>query len=171
MLHTTSLKQAGWIQIPAAAATVAAMLVLPFLVHLIPLAGPVPIGARLLPIFYAPLVAVAFFHPGVALVASLVTPAINYALTGQPAAPIAISLTVELVIFSAVALLVQRRWPRFWLVGPVAYAFARIGSLVLAGVQGTTPWAALPAAWLNGLLVALPGLLILTAISFWLSRR
>ena len=54
MFTATKLKQTRII-VPATIATVAAAFLLPFLVHLLPPVGNVPIGARLLPLFHCPL--------------------------------------------------------------------------------------------------------------------
>ncbi|MDO9128438.1 MAG: hypothetical protein Q7U34_01085 [Anaerolineales bacterium] len=57
MFNFTVLRRRSNLQIPAALVTLGLMWLFPFLVHLIPSIGTVPLGARLLPIFYAPLLA------------------------------------------------------------------------------------------------------------------
>lgn len=59
--------------------TVLAALLLPLLVHLLPSSGGVPLGARLLPIFYAPLLATVFFGPVTSLAAGALAPFANLA--------------------------------------------------------------------------------------------
>src|SRR5687767_7770331 len=103
MLTRSALRQNRLLQIPATLVTLGLMWLIPVLVHLIPPFGDgTPLGVRLLPIFYAPLLAVFLFHPVVAVLASLAMPFINYLLTGMPPFNIAILLTVELVVFSLV---------------------------------------------------------------------
>lgn len=163
MLNTASLKQPKVI-VPATVVTVVATVLLPFLIHLLPSIGNVPMGARLLPLFIAPFVAVVLFHPAVSLVASLVTPLLNHLLTGRPTLEVTALLTVELVIFSLSAALLYRRWPEFWGNAPLSYIVARVGSLIilsLVPLLPVSPWASL----VGSLQVALPGLLLLLLLN------
>ena len=168
MLDTATLKNPRVI-IPATLATVAATLLLPFLVHLLPPSGGVPLGARLLPLFIAPFLAVVLFHPAVALVASLVTPLLNRLLTGQPAWEMSVLLTVELFTFSLAAWLLVRRWPKFWGNAPLAYVIAKAASLLLLSVLPllpVSPWRFFG----SSLQTALPGVLVLLVLNFIVVR-
>ena len=168
MLDTATLKNSRAI-IPATFLTVAATLLLPFLIHLLPPVGGVPMGARLLPLFIAPFLAVVLFHPAVALVASLVTPLLNRLLTGQPAWEMSVLLTVELVTFSLAAWLLVRRWPRFWGNAPLSYVIAKAASLLLLSflpLLPVSPWR----FFFNSLQTALPGLLVLLLLNFIVVR-
>lgn len=159
--------------VSATVVTAALTFALPLLFHLLPASG-VPLGARLLPIFYAPLLAALLFPPVVALSASLIAPFINHALTGNPPLPMAAQLSAELLIFSGVVLASRRRWPRLPLVAPLAYLVAR--AVVFFAPQ---PAAALSGrAWgalLTSLEVALPGLAVLFVLNLivviWQKRR
>ena len=62
MLNTATLKTTRVI-VPATLLTVAATFLLPFFVHLLPPVGGVPMGARLLPLFFAPFLAVRALSP------------------------------------------------------------------------------------------------------------
>lgn len=55
----------------------------PFLIHFIPYQSR-PIGAVLLPMFFAPLLAVIFFRLHVSVLTALLAPALNYFITGMP---------------------------------------------------------------------------------------
>ena len=104
MFTLTVLRRKPILQIPAALVTLGFMWLFPFLVHLIPVSGTVPIGARLLPIFYAPLLAAWLFHPIVGLASSLLMPFINHAFTGMPTFNVAVMTSIELSVFSIVLL-------------------------------------------------------------------
>ena len=91
------------------AAAVAASVAIPFAVHLVP--GGSSIGAAILPIFWAPLLAVVFFGPVPGVAAALVAPVLNHLITGMPPSFVLLPLTVELAIFVGVLLLASRFEP------------------------------------------------------------
>jgi len=68
------------------------------LIHLIP-SGNVPAGAYLLPLFYAPFIAVLFFRLQVGIVVALLSPLCNYLITGNPVPELLGVITIELVAF------------------------------------------------------------------------
>ena len=115
-------------QIPATVVTISLTLLFPFIVHTI--GGPAA-GARWLPLFYAPFIAVVLFHPAVGIVAGLLTPFLNHWLTGAPPWGTAVLLSVELVIFATTSHLLLRRWPRLWMAAPLAYLLALLTAVLL----------------------------------------
>lgn len=156
------------VQIPAAAVTVALTMLLPFIVHSI--GGP-PVGARWLPLFYAPFLAAMMFHPLVSLTAGMITPFLNHIATGSPVLPVAIILSFELAVFSVVAYQFSRRRPAFWGAAPLAYILAKVSSLLFLAIWPgqlvqATPWQFFTTSLMN----AWPGLLVLLAIN-WLAVR
>ena len=167
MLDTKRL-HATKIILPATLLTVAATVLLPLLVHSVPMSG-LPLGARLLPIFIAPLVAVFLFHPVVSVVASLISPYLNQQLTGNPVGPMMPTLTVELSVFSVLCLLLLRHYPKLWFAAPLAYIVAKAAAQVVlktGGLVPTPPWS----GFFPSLVVALPGLIILLVINIVLVR-
>src|SRR3990172_7405742 len=78
-----ALKKNVYVQVPATIVTISLMIALPFLVHLAPPVGGIQMGAIMLPIFYAPLVAIFLFHPAVSIVAAMLAPTINLLVTGR----------------------------------------------------------------------------------------
>lgn len=153
--------------------TVALTFVLPLLFHLLPSSG-IPLGARLLPIFYAPLLAALLFPPVVALSASLIAPLLNHTLTGNPPLPVAAQLSAELLVFTGVVLLLRRRWPQLPVIALLAYVAARV--VVFFAQQPATivsggAWQSLSAS----LQVALPGFVVLLLLNLvavsWQKRR
>ena len=96
-------------------------LLAPWVVHMIPSWDDSPIGAKMLPIFYAPLIAALTGRGQVSVIVALLAPWVNHLLFGMPPRPIAILLNIELVVFSIVAASMASRWSgQAWL-GPVAY--------------------------------------------------
>ncbi len=170
MLNTTALRRNRVLQIPALALTLFAMWLLPVLVHLLPLGNsPVPEGARFLPIFYAPVVAVWFFNPAVALVAGLLMPFINHGLTGLPPLNIAIIMSVELVAFTLLLMFSKSRWPRFWMAAPLAAILCKVFSAMLLFAVPLVPAPPLK-FFVDSVSVAWPGLLVLLTINLILLR-
>src|SRR4051812_28812372 len=100
---------------------IAAAWLAPLLVHLIPWAGPRPIGTYLLPVFWATFIAVYFYGalPGLAI--GLVTPLVNLALTGLPALSSVTAMGMEIVVFVGIAAVLVARWPGFWAAAPLAW--------------------------------------------------
>ena len=119
-----------------AAVLLALAWLVPFLVHLAPWAGARPLGAYLLPMFWATFVAVYFYGAGAGLLTGLFAPAINLLLTGLPAWKFFSVMSLELVIFALVLTWAVRRAPRFWLLAPLGYLVAKTGSTL---VQAATP--------------------------------
>lgn len=159
------LKTDRRIQLPATAVTIGLTLLFPFIVHTI--GGPTA-GARWLPLFYAPFIAVVLFHPAVSLIAGLATPFLNHWLTGAPPWGTAVLLSVELVIFAAACHLLRRRWPRLWVAAPLAYLLAlALASLLLVILPGVLIPAAPGAFFTSTLPQAWPGLLVLLLLN-WL---
>ncbi len=106
-------------------------LLLPFIVHLIPVSGNIPIGARLLPIFYAPLVAVILFRWHVGVIAALFAPTINYLITGSPQLEVAAILTFELTLFVGFVYLLKDIKIVRWFMGPLSYLLAKACSVLV----------------------------------------
>ena len=140
-------------------AALAAGLVLPIVVHLIPVdAGP-PMGARLLPIFLAATIAAMRMDAVSALSIAVLTPLLNRLLTGSPAGAMLPTLLIELAVVVTILLLVRRLAPGLLrLSAAPAYLFAAViaGALVAGDGAGTTLGFALRHSW--------PGLLLLAVV-------
>jgi hypothetical protein len=150
----------------AASMAVAALglaVLLPFLFHLLPASGGVPLGARLLPIFYAPLLVVAVFGWRWALVPALAAPSANHVLTGRPAAEMVGVLTLELVLFVSLLALARRWHPKLLLTAPLGYVIAKLLASLALGVPWEVAAAALQRAW--------PGLVALFALAALLTYQ
>lgn len=149
--------------ISATAVTVLAALLLPLLFHLLPVSGGVPLGMRLLPIFYAPFLAAVFFPSLVSLSAALLAPLVNHLLTGRPAPEMAVVLTLELLVFTGIVLLARRRWPRFMVLAPLAYLVAKLVALLVLAPFAATSLSA--QAFFASLQTGLPGILALSLLN------
>ncbi len=171
---TVSTTRIRFITITAVA--LAASAALPVLVHLLPAGASGPIGPRLLPIFFAPLIAVLMGRPGVALITAALAPVINHLLTGSPAPAMLATLTLQLLLFAA-ALTVLRKPARALLplLAPLAYLGAVLAVPHVLGFLTGFPWlsglAVIPAPQAGALLLqAWPGLLVIALITFGMNR-
>jgi len=143
----------------------------PFMVHLIPAPEDAQLGPRLLPIFYAPLLAALLGRQGTAAAVALLAPWLNWALTSHPAPLGAVVMTIELLVFVlAMRAMLLRAGPRWYLAVP-AYLAAKAAAALAAAAypalirgHGPLEWAAQCVA------TALPGIAILVLIS-WLMLR
>lgn len=167
---TAVLDNARRYHIPAFALTMLGAVLLPVIVHLLPNIDNIPTGARLLPMFIAPLVAIYLAHPAVGVAAALLAPALNNLLTTRPAGPMLLSITVELLVFALIIGLVRLRWPKFPVIAPIAYILARVVALLAMAVFQGAPLPSLE-GFFNGLLIALPGILLLLLVNVLLVRR
>src|SRR4051812_26032647 len=140
----------------------------PVLVHLIPWAGPRPMGTYLLPVFWATFIAVYFYGvlPGLAI--GLVTPLVNLALTGLPALSSVEMMGEEIAVFVGLAAVLVTRWPRFWGAAPMAWLAGKAaiigGQALLHGAGATEPAFA---HWLRSTENGLIGIGVLVVIN-WL---
>ena len=144
----------------------------PYVVHFIPSWDDSPIGAKLLPIFYAPLIAALTRRAHVSITVALMAPWLNHVLIGMPSIPMAIILTGELLIFSVVAeRLARNHRGQFWL-GPVSYLLAKpVSLLVLLAVPGFLDGTPSAMQFARGVVNAWPGLAVLALLSYYVPRR
>jgi len=157
------------LQFPAALVTLGLMWLFPFLVHLIPVSGPVPLGAQLLPIFYAPLLAAWLFNPIVGIASGLLMPFINNAFTGTPTLEVAVLTSIELSVFSLIFLVFNKSRGRLPLLAPLAVIIGKIVSALLLSIfpiVPLSPWG----YFSSSVISAVPGLLILLALNLALVR-
>ena len=131
----------------------------PFLVHVLPVPEDARLGPRLLPMFYAPLLATLVGRTRSALIVAVVAPWLNWALTAHPLPPGALMMTIELLAF----VLALRSLPAYL----TSMAAAVLAAGVFPGLIGNRAalgWAA------QSLATGLPGVAILLLIN-WLVIR
>ncbi len=143
------------------ALVLAMSVILPFLIHLVPSFGAVPTGARFLPMFYAPFIAVILFRPHVAIITALLAPGLNSLLFGLPVQENVFLLTLELLIFSVIVYFIQRKWRCFPGAALLAYLAATFAVTCLLHRLDS---------FLVTVIDALPGLATLTLINIFLLR-
>jgi hypothetical protein len=143
----------------------------PFMIHIIPVPGDSQLGPRLLPMFYAPLLAALWGRVRSAAVVALLAPWLNWALTSHPSPPIAVVTMVELSGFVVVVrVLLAGVGPRWFLAAPAFFAGMAAAALVtglfpaLIGGRPALAWAA------QCIVTGEPGIVILLVIN-WLALR
>jgi len=154
------------------ALTLAGMVLLPIIVHLIPFSGTQPLGAYLLPMFIAPLVAAFYVSPIGLILAALLAPMINTALTGMPQVPMLYFVTSELIVFSLLVFWFVQKEKVFPGFSALAFLLAKIVVMV-PKILILTGSLALPVIGQNltGLAVSIPGILTLLVVERLLLRQ
>jgi hypothetical protein len=143
----------------------------PFLVHLVPWAGARPLGAYLLPVFWATFVAVYFYGLTGGLLTGLFAPAVNLFVTGLPAWRSFGTMGLELVVFALVTTWAVRQSPRFWLWAPLGYFVAKTVAALLLSAPAVVGRPDAAGYFFTHLVVGgAAGLVVLTLINFALVR-
>ena len=141
--------------------------VFPFLIHLVPELNGVPMGAILLAMFFAPLIAARFFKFHVGLSIAFLSPLINFMITGNPKAILLPVMILQLITFViSLKLLDKIRSAR-----PVSSLFSYIFSVFVSAIfilsiPGILPDSAPKLFLITSLLNALPGIALLVAVDF-----
>jgi hypothetical protein len=152
--------------------TLAGMVLLPIIVHLIPFSGAQPLGAYLLPMFIAPLVAAFYVSPVGLILAAILAPMINNLLTGMPQAPMLYFVTSELIVFSLLVFWMVQKGKMFPGFSALAFLVANlvvmIPRILTLGGSLTLP---VIGQNLSSLAISIPGVLILFAIERLLLYR
>lgn len=112
---------------------IALSVLFPFLIHILPVPDKAGLGARLLPMFYAPLLGALLGRTRSAFAVALAAPWCNWLLTSFPIPPIATLMTVQLVVFVAtIRVLLSRLGARWYLAAPAYVAALAAAALVAA---------------------------------------
>jgi len=138
----------------------------PFLIHVLPVPETSRLGARLLPMFYAPLLAALWGRMATAWLCALLAPGLNWALTGHPAPPGTYAMMIQLLVFVVVVRGLLLRTGLRWFVAIPAYLagmiMAMLVSFVIPALIGGRP----PVTWLaQSVLMSLPGVALLVLIT------
>jgi hypothetical protein len=143
----------------------------PFWIHLLPVPDDVRLGPKLLPMFYAPLLASLLGRRQSALAVALLAPWLNWALTGHPIPRTGGVMTVQLLTFVVVLrALLARIGPRWYLAAPAYFGSLAAATLAVAllptliGGRSALEWAA------SSVTIGAPGIAILLLIN-WLAVR
>ena len=142
-------------------------LLLPIIFHFIPNWGTPPWGARLLPIYYAPLIAALFYPVHVSLIVALCPPWINLIITGLPKLPFAALMTYELLIFVLFITFLVNLSGRKWFYGPLSYLVAKVTIFLLLFAWPPKYFLDSPLTYFeNTLFVAIPGIILLGLVNW-----
>jgi uncharacterized membrane protein len=154
-----------------AAVLLALAWLIPFLVHLVPWAGERPLGAYLLPLFWATFIAVYFYGATAGLLTGLFAPAVNLLVTGLPAWKFFGTMTLEVGVFVLFTTWTVRQAPRFWLVAPLGYFAAKTLTALLVTTQTVVGRPDAAGYFFTHLVVGgAAGLVVLTLINFALAK-
>jgi len=141
--------------------------VLQFVIHLIPSPSIEPLGKILLPMFFAPLIAVIFFRLHVGLIAGIFAPLVNYLITGAPKPELLLPVTIELAIFTLVCYLLLQSNSTKNISALLAIIAAKIFSASIIFLFLSTNYLG---GFFQSLLIAVPGILILSVLNILLLR-
>lgn len=123
------------LQVKETLSILAFSILIPYLIHFIPTSGN-PVGAVLLPIFIAPFIAVVFFKWNTAVITALLSPMLNYVVTGNPHFAIVGVITTELVLFVAISSLLLKVNGLKYAAAPIALVFAMfVGQILFSSVS------------------------------------
>jgi hypothetical protein len=138
----------------------------PFLVHVLPVPESSRLGARLLPMFYAPLLAALWGRKQTGWLVALLAPWLNWALTGHPAPLGAIVMMIQLLVFVVmVPPLLTVKFAR-WFVAVPAYIAGMAASLLAAVIFPDLIGGRPPFTWVvNSVVFGLPGVAALVVIT------
>ena len=142
----------------------AASILFQFLIHLIPTSG-TPIGAFLLAMFFAPLIAVVFFKPHATFLVAIFSPILNYLISGSPIAEILPLMTIKLVLFVSCLYL----FFNVKSIKKISSLFAIVISITLSPFI-VSLFSSYSEDVLNTLTTAIPGILLLTLANYFLVR-
>lgn len=143
----------------------------PVLIHVLPVPEEARLGPRLLPIFYAPLLAALLGRRRSAVAVAALAPWLNWLVTGYPLPHTAAVTMLQLLVFvAALAIQLARLGPRWFLAAPAYFSAMAVATGTVAlfpgliGGHAASAWAAQTVA------LAIPGLVILILIN-WLVIR
>ena len=138
----------------------------PFMIHILPVPDDARLGPRLLPMFYAPLLASLLSRTRSAFIVALAAPWLNWLLTTHPTPPTAVVTMLQLLVFVGSLRLLLAMIGSHWFLAAPAYFAGIAASAVLTtlapaliGGRPVLAWAA------QSVSVGLPGIAILVFIN------
>lgn len=158
MKNSITLQAAARYQATQTILVLAATMILPLVIHLIPNINGNLSGAVLLPIFWAPLFAAFAYKKHVAILAGIFAPLLNYLIFGRPTPEIVVTLGFEIVAFALLVSYLKNLSIVKYVAAPVAYLVASL--IVVTGMSFFNDHLSFP-MWVNATTVALPGIVLL----------
>ena len=150
-------------QVSQTVLVLAATLILPILIHLLPNINGNISGAVLLPIFFAPLIATFLYKPHVAIFAGIIAPLLNYLISGRPSPQATTSMGIEIVLFVWMVYRLKDINTIRYVAAPISYL---ISSLIVAlGLSVFSNVVDPFTLWGNCMFTAIPGILSLGLVN------
>jgi hypothetical protein len=168
MKNTAILQLSAKYQLTQTVVILAATMLLPVLVHLIPTINGNISGAVLLPIFLAPLVAAFVYKRHVAIFAGIFAPLLNYLIMGRPAPEMVIMLGFEIVLFVVLLSWLKDLKGIRYFAAPLA--FLVVSFVVAIGLSLFGSLANPVSFWANSTSIAIPGILLMWVINLAILR-
>jgi len=146
-------------------------ILIPFSIHSIPWQGKVSLGAIVLAMFYAPMIAVLLSKYKLAIFVSLFSPLANFLITGHPIRASVVFLTLELVAFSLVFIFLDKKNKRLIFNPVIGYIVSIFIVFCIALLIPKIVLPRLPLEFLMGTLSnSFLGLAIMVFIGFVINR-
>jgi hypothetical protein len=168
MKNVNTLQITARYQVTETLIILAATMLLPVLVHLLPNINGNLSGAVLLPIFLAPMIAAFFYKKHVAILAGIFAPLLNYLIMGRPAPEMVIMLASEIVLFALLLVWLKNINVIRYIAAPLAYLVASLAVASVLSVVGTLANPVL--FWMNSTTIALPGIILMGIINVAILR-
>lgn len=159
MKNISIIQIATGLQIKETVFVIAATMILPVLVHLLPNINGNLSGAVLLPLFIAPMVAAYFFKKHVAIFAGIFVPLFNYLLMSRPAPEMVIILGFELVLFVLILTAIKNISVIKYFASPISFLLASL--ITVFGFSFAGNITAPSAFWITNTIIAIPGIILL----------
>lgn len=168
MKNVNAIQFASKYQITQTVIILAATMVLPVLVHLLPNLNGQLAGAVLLPIFLAPMFAAFMYKKHVAIFAGIFAPMFNYLIMGRPAPEMVITLGFEVVMFAVLLSWLKNMKGIQYIAAPLSYLISSLAVVLGLSLFGTQ--SSPVAFWLSSTAIAVPGILLMTVANLALLR-
>lgn len=167
MKNSVALQTVSRYQVSQTVLVLAATMILPLVIHLIPNINGNLSGAVLLPIFWAPMFAAFTYKRHVAIFAGIFAPLLNYLILGRPAPEMVVTLGFEIVAFALIVSELKNLSIVKYVAAPVAYLVASL--VVVTGMSFFNEHLSF-SMWVNATRVAIPGIVILGLANLVLLR-
>lgn len=159
MKNVNAIQLASRYQVAQTIAVLAATMLLPVLVHLLPNINGQLSGAVLLPVFLAPMFAAFMYKKHVAIFAGIFAPLLNFLILGRPAPEMVVLLGLEIVLFVLILSWLKNLNGIRYFAAPLAYLGASLFATLILSVPGNV--ASPLSVWISSTIVAIPGIVLM----------
>jgi hypothetical protein len=163
MKNAVATQFAAKYQVTQTVFILAATMILPLIIHLIPNINGNLAGAVLLPIFWAPMFAAFVYKKHVAILAGIFAPLLNYLILGRPVPEMVVTLNFEIVLFALLLSWAKNLNIVRYVAAPLTYVVASI--LTVACMSFFSDHASL-SMWVNSTVIAIPGIVLMGLANF-----